>query len=209
MEIDLAQAPDEPAWPEGISVRTLQSGEEHAVYDAIMDAFADHWDFVPTRFEDWEQFMVQSPTFDPSLWFIAEDGDEIAGFSLCRSERRPGIGHVGVLGVRPPWRRRGLGRPSSFTRSMNFARAAGKADLGVDAENTTNAVGLYERAGMHSLAAWTLREGARMSVLRGKCPYCKTYTAVAIGPGYECHACGREFAAGLVRVPRAWGTAET
>jgi arginase len=44
-----------------------------------------------------------------------------------------------------------------------------------------------------------------MSVLRAKCPYCKTYTAVAVGPGYECHACGREFAAGLVRVPRAWG----
>ena len=44
-----------------------------------------------------------------------------------------------------------------------------------------------------------------MSVLRGKCPFCKTYTAVAIGPGYECHACGREFAAGLVRVPCAWG----
>jgi arginase len=44
-----------------------------------------------------------------------------------------------------------------------------------------------------------------MSVLRGKCPYCHTYTAVAVGPGYECHACGREFAAGLVRVPRAWG----
>jgi arginase len=44
-----------------------------------------------------------------------------------------------------------------------------------------------------------------MSVLRGKCPFCKTYTAVAVGPGYECHSCGREFAAGLVRVPRAWG----
>jgi arginase family enzyme len=27
-----------------------------------------------------------------------------------------------------------------------------------------------------------------------------------MGPGYECHACGREFAAGLVRVPRAWGS---
>ena len=44
-----------------------------------------------------------------------------------------------------------------------------------------------------------------MSVLRAKCPFCKTYTAVAVGPGYECHSCGREFAAGLVRVPRAWG----
>jgi len=45
-----------------------------------------------------------------------------------------------------------------------------------------------------------------MSLLRAKCPHCRTYTAVAIGPGYECHACGSEFAAGLVRVPRAWGT---
>jgi arginase len=44
-----------------------------------------------------------------------------------------------------------------------------------------------------------------MSYLRAKCPDCKAYTAVAIGPSYECHACGREFAAGLVRVPRAWG----
>ena len=44
-----------------------------------------------------------------------------------------------------------------------------------------------------------------MSRLRARCPDCRTYTAVALGPGYECHACGREFAAGLVRVPRAWG----
>ena len=44
-----------------------------------------------------------------------------------------------------------------------------------------------------------------MSRLRAKCPHCKTFTAVALGPDYECHACGATFAAGLVRVPRAWG----
>jgi arginase family enzyme len=44
-----------------------------------------------------------------------------------------------------------------------------------------------------------------VSRLRARCPECGTFTAVAVGPGYECHACGREFAAGLVRVPRAWG----
>ena len=44
-----------------------------------------------------------------------------------------------------------------------------------------------------------------MSRLRAKCPDCRTYTAVALGPDYQCHACGREFRAGLVRVPRAWG----
>ncbi len=44
-----------------------------------------------------------------------------------------------------------------------------------------------------------------MSRLRAKCPHCKTYTAVAMGPDYQCHSCGAEFGAGLVRVPRAWG----
>jgi arginase len=44
-----------------------------------------------------------------------------------------------------------------------------------------------------------------LSRLRAKCPDCGTFTAVALGPAYECHACGREFGAGLVRVPQAWG----
>ena len=29
---------------------------------------------------------------------------------------------------------------------------------------------------------------------------------MAVGPDYQCHTCGREFAAGLVRIPRAWGS---
>jgi len=44
-----------------------------------------------------------------------------------------------------------------------------------------------------------------VSALRARCPDCHTLTAVAIGDEYQCHSCGREFTAGLVRVPRAWG----
>ena len=44
-----------------------------------------------------------------------------------------------------------------------------------------------------------------MSRLRAKCPHCRTFTAVALGPDYECHSCGAVFHAGLVRVPQAWG----
>jgi arginase len=44
-----------------------------------------------------------------------------------------------------------------------------------------------------------------MSSLRARCPNCRTFTAVAVGDGYECHSCGSTFSAGLVRVPRAWG----
>ena len=44
-----------------------------------------------------------------------------------------------------------------------------------------------------------------MSSLRARCPSCRTFTAVAVGDDYECHSCGSTFAAGLVRVPAAWG----
>ena len=44
-----------------------------------------------------------------------------------------------------------------------------------------------------------------MSSFRARCPNCRTFTAVAIGAGYECHSCGATFSAGLLRVPRAWG----
>ena len=44
-----------------------------------------------------------------------------------------------------------------------------------------------------------------MSRLRAKCPHCRTLTAVAIGPDYECHSCGRVYHSGMVRVPQAWG----
>ena len=44
-----------------------------------------------------------------------------------------------------------------------------------------------------------------MSALRAKCPDCRTLTAVALDGDYQCHSCGREFAAGLLRVRSAWG----
>ena len=81
-----------------------------------------------------------------------------------------------------------------------------RVTLGVDAENPTGATHLYERVGMHVESENVVFEKALdVSHLRAKCPTCRAYTAVAIGPDYECHSCGRTFAAGLVRVPRAWG----
>src|SRR4029453_12536578 len=64
---------------------------------------------------------------------------------------------------------------------------------------------LRERRHGRRPALGRFRAGALMSRLRAKCPDCLAYTAVALNGDYECHACGRRFAAGLVRVPRAWG----
>ena len=97
-------------------------------------------------------------------------------------------------------------RRCSASRFWSFA-ARGKraAGLGVDAENTTGAVALYERVGLRAVRRSDTWERSRVSTLRARCPDCRTITAVAIDDEYQCHSCGREYAAGLVRVPRAWG----
>ena len=54
---------------------------------AIAEAFKDHWGFVKKREEDelafWKHRLENDPDFDPGLWFLAMDGDQIAGVCLC------------------------------------------------------------------------------------------------------------------------------
>jgi ribosomal protein S18 acetylase RimI-like enzyme len=150
LEIELGEPPVAPAWPDGIAVRTMRPGEEPAVYEAHQQSFADHWEFTRLPYESWLGHL-HGVNVDLRLWFLAVDGDEIAGVCLCGPRRRGDerIGWVSVLGVLPPWRRRGLGRALLLhgfgeLHRRGFARAG----LGVDAENTTGAVRLYEQGGM-------------------------------------------------------------
>jgi mycothiol synthase len=148
MEIDLDGELPAPDWPAGLSVQTCKPADERPLYEAWSDAFADHWEFVPMPFEDWVRFG-QNPARDPTLEFLVLDGGEIAGFALCQPERRPGTGHVGLLGVRPRWRRRGIALALLLHAFREFRRRGRPSvDLGVDAASTTGAVRLYERAGM-------------------------------------------------------------
>ena len=150
MRIDLESPPPEPDWPAGITVRTPAPGEERAVFEAVEDAFADHWEWTPAVWEEWAHHMVEADDVDQTLWQVARDGDEIAGACVCRyAPGEPGLGWVRQLGVRPPWRRRGLGTALLLGAFRLFWERGTKAvGLGVDGENTTGAVRLYERAGM-------------------------------------------------------------
>ena len=92
---------------------------------------------------------LEASDFDPTLWFVVKDAGEIAGFSLCWANRFGGP-HVGLIGVRGPWRRRGLGLALLHHSFGEFhRRGERRVGLGVDAENATGATLLYERAGMH------------------------------------------------------------
>jgi len=151
MRIELNGALPEPEWPDGVSVRTMHEGEERRFYDAHNAAFADTWLFHLEAFEVWRHWFVEDPSFDPSLWFVAEAGDDAAGIVIARkAEYEPGLGWVRILGVVPEHRQRGLGQALLRHTFGEFARRGLDAvGLGVDAENPTGAVRVYERAGMH------------------------------------------------------------
>jgi mycothiol synthase len=149
MAIEMENAPQEPRWPEGITLRPFIPGQnDRAVFEAVDEAFVDHWGHTPGNFERWKDYHLNREDLDPALWFLAYSGDEIAGASLCGYYL--GLGIVNTLGVRRPWRRTGLGMALLLHSFGEFyKRGNHKVVLGVDSQNLTGATRLYERAGMH------------------------------------------------------------
>lgn len=148
MEIEMEAAPPAPVWAEGITVRTFQPGEERQVFEMVETAFQDHWGHLPGDFEEWRHWTVERETFDPGLWFLAFDDEEIVGGSLCTTFME--MGWVEQLAVLRSWRRQGLGMALLLHSFGEFyRRGRRKVGLGVDSQNLTGATRLYERAGMH------------------------------------------------------------
>jgi len=148
MEVTLTAPPATPQFPAGIELRPFDPQKHmRMVYEANQESFADHWGFARVPFERWKHVRLGG-AFDPTLWHIAWQGDEVAGICLCRS--RNGNGWVGTLGVRRAWRNIGLGM-ALLLQSFNefYQRGTPTIDLSVDAASLTGATRLYERAGMH------------------------------------------------------------
>jgi GNAT superfamily N-acetyltransferase len=162
MAIDLADPTEDPVWPAGIEVRTFRDGDGRAFYEAQQESFADSWEPVEETFENWSHWLLDTPSFDPGLWFLALDGDEPAGFAICHPRSGdPETASVRLLGVRRPWRRRGLGRALLLHAFEEFRRRGfRRAGLGVDAESLTGAHKLYESVGMSVEARFDVYERA-------------------------------------------------
>jgi len=158
METTLEEPPPAPVWPQGIELSPFDlEAHDYLVYRAHEDAFRDHWGSVPHSYEFWQHHMVEEEAFDPSLWYVAWDGDQIAGYALCRY--RLGNGWVGTLGVRRPWRKRGLGLALLHHSFGEFYKRGNRhIMLMVDSENPNGATRLYLKAGMHVASEYIFYE---------------------------------------------------
>jgi mycothiol synthase len=149
MAIELNSEPPQPVLPDGLTIDTFQADDARAFHAASTESFEDEWGHSPMAFDAWWEMRSGDPQFDPSLWFLVREGDEIAAIARCEGGRHGG-GFVGLLGVRKPWRRRGLGKALLLQALGEFRRRGfERASLGVDSENPTGATRLYESVGMH------------------------------------------------------------
>jgi GNAT superfamily N-acetyltransferase len=175
MEIEMDAAPPDPVFPPGIGLIPYQTSLVRPVFDALEEAFRDHWGYIPWNFQEWKRRRFADGEFYPDLWFIAADLGEagvngaadpgkadlsrmqIAGAAICWIKSSGGW--VGTLGVRRPWRRSGLGLALLHHAFGEFYRRGHRrVGLGVDASNPTGATRLYERAGMHVAHEYILFE---------------------------------------------------
>jgi ribosomal protein S18 acetylase RimI-like enzyme len=158
MHIDLDGPVDAPPLPEGVTLRPFDRARDaYGVFEAEEEMFRHNWGFVAPPYEVWQNIWLDARHQD-ALWLVAvagdgAPGDPIVGLCLCKpkGDDQPQMGWVDSLAVRADWRKRGLGS-ALLRRGFQTLQAHGftSIELGVDSENVTNAVALYERAGMHA-----------------------------------------------------------
>jgi mycothiol synthase len=150
MAIELTEEPIVPALPDELELDELRDGGQRAFYDALNDAFRDHWEWHPMPYDEWIEIRRdQHHDEHGPAWFVIRDGDELA--AVTRNDANVnGGGYVGAIGVRPAWRGRGLAKVLLYRSFLEFwRRGTPRITLHVDSQNATGATHLYERVGMH------------------------------------------------------------
>jgi mycothiol synthase len=156
-----APLPDVPPTPSGLTVRPYATDRDDAVRHAHLEAFADDWGATPPDEQEWSRWYTPTTTLRPEVSWLVLNGEEVVGYLLTHfweaDAAATGLreAYVGQLGVRPAWRRRGLGGLLLATALRSY-RGAGyeRSALSVDTDNATGALGLYERAGFAVKDTW-------------------------------------------------------
>ncbi|MBU7012804.1 MAG: GNAT family N-acetyltransferase [Theionarchaea archaeon] len=152
---------DIPSLPlsEGLEIRPAAPEHYRTIWSAADEALQDHWGGSDLTDEELAE-LIERPTFDPGLWVVAWDTatDSVAGVVLTtvdaeeNQEYERKRAYLGPIGVRRPYRRKGLASVL-IARSFHLLRNAGmtEAALGVDAENPEGALQLYEKMGFSTI----------------------------------------------------------
>ena len=148
-----------PVFPPDVVVRPIRPELDDVRYVALVNRiFEDH----PSPLS-WPETYIRElhgrPDFDPaSVLVVTPAGDPDLLVGLCRTLELPGDdgrrGEIGIVGLLPDWRGRGLGR-QLLRWGVGHLRSAGfgEIELSVEARNAP-ALELYRSEGFSASVEW-------------------------------------------------------
>ena len=155
--------------PTGITLKPFSGPELEKLVEADNLFFKDHWGWQAVSAEVWRRRLIETRPHDPALWVIAwardkNGGEQIVGECLAHASQQggPRDGWIGIVGVHPDWRGRGLGRAVLVHGLQNLQQAGFEtASLHVSSENIA-ALKLYQSQGMEVIRTrHHFRKGSR------------------------------------------------
>jgi len=164
MTRDLSLPIPDPVFPDNIEIRPVLKEHYRKIWEAEGEAFKEHWGFVKPDEKDyqaWVKRIEDVPEFEPEIWKVAWDGDQIAGmvlnFLLEEENRILNIkrGWTEDICVLPNWRKKGLAS-ALINESMHMFKEMSMEEtaLGVDTDNALNALSLYKNCGYKATNTW-------------------------------------------------------
>jgi predicted N-acetyltransferase YhbS len=150
--------------PKGLEVRPVTPDHYRPIWEAMNEAFRDHWGHVEGTEEDYQRFLDRIGKVDgykPEYWMVAWDGDQVAGMVLNaifeEENQELGVqrGWTDPICVRRSWRKRGLAT-ALINQSLAMLKEVGleQGALGVDTINPSGALKLYQNCGYVSHQQW-------------------------------------------------------
>lgn len=140
--------------PEGLELRAAMPSHYRQIWEADQEAFKDHWGMHEMSEEDYQAWTDPKEYFQPYLFQVAWDGDEIAGEVLPwiigpqNDLKKRARATIGDVSVRRPWRGKGLAK-ALLSRTLEALKLLNikEVELVVDSENPSGAYKLYETLG--------------------------------------------------------------
>ncbi|MEW1928754.1 MULTISPECIES: GNAT family N-acetyltransferase [unclassified Streptomyces] len=146
LSADADRLPEPPA---GVTLRPcLAESDRRRAHALLQDSFVDHFDFHPRTYEQWLDDL-DAERVDWSLMWIAQV-EGLGDVAVLHTQNdRTSMAWIGHLGVLRQARNKGLG---SYLLRHAFGHYAAlgrdRIGLGVDTDNSTGALALYERHGL-------------------------------------------------------------
>ncbi|MGW3346665.1 GNAT family N-acetyltransferase [Nonomuraea rubra] len=152
MRRDLADGLPAPRTPAGVSIATWTPELDDGARHVRNESFRDHWGSVPHTMESWAGHIVGTHNFLPRASFLAlAEGRAVGTLITHAAPHAPnheGHARIQIIGTLKEWRGRGVAGALIAHALASFVRQGySSTSLGVDLDNPTGAVGVYERAG--------------------------------------------------------------